>query len=53
MSVAELDGASAVAVIGDMPTRMIDVCGRRLALTCSGRGSPVVVLETGLGAESN
>lgn len=53
MSVAELDGASAVAVIGDIPTRMIDVGGRRLALTCSGRGSPVVVLETGLGAESN
>ena len=53
MSVAEFDGVSAVAVIGDMPTRMIDVGGRRLALTCSGRGSPVVVLETGLGAESN
>ena len=53
MSVAELDGVSAVPAIGDMPTRIIDVGGRRLALTCSGRGSPVVVLETGLGAESN
>jgi len=33
-------------------TRMIDIGGRRLALTCSGSGSPAVVLETGLGAES-
>jgi len=33
-------------------TRMIDIGGRRLALTCSGSGSPSVVLETGLGAES-
>jgi len=53
MSVAELEGVSAGAVISDIPTRMIDVGGRRLALTCSGRGSPVVLLETGLGAESN
>ena len=34
-------------------TRMVDVGGRRLALTCTGTGSPTVVLETGLGAESN
>lgn len=53
MSIAELDGVSAVPVIDDLPTRMIDVGGRRLAFFCSGRGSPVVVLETGLGAESN
>jgi pimeloyl-ACP methyl ester carboxylesterase len=32
--------------------RMIDIGGRRLAMTSSGRGSPMVVLETGLGAES-
>ena len=32
--------------------RMIDIGGRRLAMTSSGRGSPAVVLETGLGAES-
>jgi len=33
-------------------TRMIDLDGRRLALAECGRGSPAVVLETGLGAES-
>lgn len=53
MSVAEIVGESAVPAVGDMPTRMIDVGGRRLALTCGGRGSPAVVLETGLGAESS
>jgi pimeloyl-ACP methyl ester carboxylesterase len=30
----------------------IDIGGRRLAMSCSGSGSPTVVLETGLGAES-
>jgi hypothetical protein len=30
----------------------IDSHGRRLALTCRGIGAPTVVLETGLGAES-
>ena len=34
-------------------TRSIDVGGRRLVLTSSGRGTPTVVLETGLGAESD
>jgi len=34
-------------------TRMIDIGGRCLALTCSGSASPAVVLETGLGAESS
>jgi pimeloyl-ACP methyl ester carboxylesterase len=34
-------------------TRAIDVGGRRLVLTCSGQGAPTVVLETGLGAESD
>lgn len=33
--------------------QMINVGGRRLALTCSGAGSPSVILETGLGAESD
>jgi pimeloyl-ACP methyl ester carboxylesterase len=33
--------------------QMIDIGGRRLALTCAGAGSPAVILETGLGAESN
>jgi pimeloyl-ACP methyl ester carboxylesterase len=32
---------------------MIDIGGRRLALTCAGAGSPAVILETGLGAESD
>jgi pimeloyl-ACP methyl ester carboxylesterase len=32
--------------------RMIDIGGRKLAMSCSGSGSPTVVLETGLGAES-
>ena len=31
---------------------MIDVGGRRLAVACRGSGAPTVVLETGLGAES-
>ena len=34
-------------------TRMIDVGGRRLAMSCCGTGAPTVVLETGLGAESD
>lgn len=32
--------------------RRIDIGGRSLALTCSGRGAVTVILETGLGAES-
>jgi pimeloyl-ACP methyl ester carboxylesterase len=32
--------------------RMIDVGGRRLAMTSRGHGDPTVILETGLGAES-
>src|SRR5436853_3473744 len=38
---------------GNPEPQMIDIGGRRLALTCSGAGSPSVILETGLGAESN
>jgi pimeloyl-ACP methyl ester carboxylesterase len=34
-------------------TRAVDVGGRRLVLTTSGDGAPTVVLETGLGAESD
>ena len=33
--------------------QMVDIGGRRLAVTCTGGGSPSVILETGLGAESN
>ena len=32
---------------------MIDIGGRRLALNCTGAGTPTVILETGLGAESD
>jgi len=32
---------------------MIDIGGRRLALACAGAGAPSVILETGLGAESD
>jgi len=47
-----------IEVLGSHPhaagaTRMIEVAGRRLALTSSGEGAPSVVLETGLGAESS
>lgn len=39
--------------IDDAATRLIDVGSRRLALSCSGDGLPTVVLETGLGADSD
>jgi pimeloyl-ACP methyl ester carboxylesterase len=32
---------------------MVEVNGRRLALRCSGSGTSLVILETGLGAESS
>jgi pimeloyl-ACP methyl ester carboxylesterase len=38
---------------GMAKVRAVDVGGRRLALTCSGKGTPTVVLETGLGADSH
>ena len=38
--------------VAPRPAQMIDLGGRRLALTGSGRGLPTVLLETGLGAES-
>jgi pimeloyl-ACP methyl ester carboxylesterase len=34
------------------PGRMIDIGGRKLHLNCSGKGSPTVVLEAGLGDSS-
>ena len=34
------------------PGRLIDVGGHRLHVTCAGRGSPVVVLESGIAASS-
>ncbi len=38
---------------GKAKSRAVDVGGRRVALTCSGKGTPTVILETGLGAESH
>jgi pimeloyl-ACP methyl ester carboxylesterase len=43
----------AAALVAEADTRLVDVGGRRLAVSCSGRGAPTVVLETGLGAESD
>jgi len=40
------------AALGAEETRAISLGTRRLVVTTSGHGSPVVVLETGLGAES-
>jgi len=54
MNVFEFDGASITpAILLHPPTQMIEIGGRRLAFTCTGQGSPTVVLETGLGAESS
>lgn len=44
---------NAILPHGKPQFEMIDVGGRHLALTCSGEGSPTVILETGLGAESS
>jgi pimeloyl-ACP methyl ester carboxylesterase len=43
----------AATVAGAPKSRMVDIGERRLLLTCSGEGTPTVVLETGLGAESS
>src|SRR5215475_1535079 len=45
--------ADTTPLSGIVGPQMIDIGGRRLALTCTGVGSPPVILETGLGAESN
>ena len=57
-------GLSAVGAVGGnvlaqarsdtmaMPGRLYDVGGHRLHLSCTGTGSPTVVLESGLGASS-
>jgi pimeloyl-ACP methyl ester carboxylesterase len=45
--------AETAPVPGIAKSQMIDIGGRRLALTCAGAGSPTVILETGLGAESD
>jgi pimeloyl-ACP methyl ester carboxylesterase len=49
----QIDGGSSTHVCTDAAMKMIDVGGRRLAFSSSGTGSPTVVLETGLGAESS
>jgi len=45
-------GADAAEPPTTSGSQMIDIGGRCLALTCAGAGSPSVILETGLGAES-
>src|SRR5262245_54613877 len=45
--------ADATGSSGSAAPQMIDIGGRRLALTCAGAGSPSVILETGMGAESS
>jgi pimeloyl-ACP methyl ester carboxylesterase len=48
--------AEAVAALGDHPAPMtgqlVDVGGHRLRISCTGAGSPTVVLESGLGESS-
>ena len=44
--------APTVAADVNRQSDMIDIGGRRLAFACAGEGTPVVILETGLGAES-
>jgi pimeloyl-ACP methyl ester carboxylesterase len=46
-------GAAADARAYPMPGRLIDVGGHRLHLSCSGSGSPTVVLEPGAGEMSS
>jgi pimeloyl-ACP methyl ester carboxylesterase len=48
-SIARADAAPSPGIASP---QMIDIGGRRLAMTCAGTGSPSVILETGLGAES-
>jgi pimeloyl-ACP methyl ester carboxylesterase len=40
------------AAVGAMPGRLVDVGGYRLHLSCTGRGTPTVVLLNGLGETS-
>jgi hypothetical protein len=46
-------GAAADAKASPMPGRLIDVGGHRLHLSCTGAGSPTVVLEPGAGGMSS
>ena len=53
MNVLASDHASiATAIHPDPAAQMIDIGDRRIAFASRGQGSPTVVLETGLGAES-
>lgn len=42
-------GAASAGAAPAAPGKMVDVGGHRLHVNCSGNGSPVVVVETGLG----
>jgi len=52
MNAQHIDRGTTPEVAADA-VRMLDVGGHRLAFSCTGTGSPTVVLETGLGAESS
>jgi alpha/beta hydrolase fold len=49
----ETVGESVDATAYPMPGQLIDVGGRRLHLSCTGSGSPTVILEPGLGEASS
>ena len=46
-------GAGTVSTASSQTGRMIDVGGHRLYIECTGTGSPVVVLQSGLGESSS
>ena len=49
---AILGFATTVTADVNCQSDMIDIGGRHLAFACAGEGTPAVILETGLGAES-
>jgi pimeloyl-ACP methyl ester carboxylesterase len=51
-AIATVSGAMGPGVPSE-PGRLIDVGGRRLFIECTGTGSPVVVLQSGLGESSS
>src|SRR5438477_8370138 len=53
MNVSQLTPASHASELANAPMERFAVDGRELALYRIGLGTPTVILETGLGAESN
>jgi len=52
MNATPMNSGSRMSHESACDARLIDIGGRKLAMSCTGSGSPTVVLETGLGAES-